>query len=72
MKERAIEIGIPREEVVVESSNSREAEKGTAVTEGQVEMNVVVGGGGEIEMGEDRFQGRIIVDERVMSLSEDL
>ncbi|KAH6816506.1 hypothetical protein C2S51_021326 [Perilla frutescens var. frutescens] len=72
MKERAIEIGIPREEVVVESSNSREAEKGTAVTEGQVAMNVVVGGGGEIEMGEDRFQRRIIVDERVMSLSEDL
>ncbi|KAH6797342.1 hypothetical protein C2S52_021896 [Perilla frutescens var. hirtella] len=55
MKERAIEIGIPREEVVVESSNPREVEKGTAVMECQVAMNVVVGGGGEIEMGEDRF-----------------
>ncbi|KAH6833278.1 hypothetical protein C2S53_020445 [Perilla frutescens var. hirtella] len=72
MKERAIEIGIPKEEVVVESYNAREVEEGMAATEGQVAMNVVLGGGGEIEMGEDRFQGRVIVDERVMSLPEDL
>lgn len=42
MKQRAIEIGIPREEVVVEGTNAREVEEGAAAAEGRVAVGVAV------------------------------
>lgn len=59
MKQRAIEIRIPGEEVVVEGSNAGEVEEGAAAAEGRVAVRVAVvemGGGGEIEAGEEGFQ----------------
>lgn len=68
VKQGAIEIGIAGEEVVVEGSNAREVEEGAAAAaEGRVAERVVawveMGGGGEIEAGEEGLQGRVAVDE---------
>lgn len=61
MKQRAIKIRIPGEEVIVEGSNAGEMEKGATAAVRRVGV-AGVGGGGEIEAGEEGFQGGVSVD----------
>lgn len=69
MKERAVKIRISREEVIVKGSDAREMKEGATaavrrLAVGVAGMLVKMGGGGEIETGEEGFQGGVAVDER--------